>query len=284
EKSVGLYARDQWQVRGNMTVTLGIRYEDYPPAHRDNFGFDRYDPSTNLVLLGGLGGVPYDTGINAGSGIFAPRLGIAYRIGEKMVIRTGYGMSVDPNNFRSMRDAYPAVISQQLSGANSYTAAGSLATGLPAVILPDITSGKLVFPSTLGTTTYPQTIRRGYIDSYNFTLQRDMGHGINVQAGYVGTMSIRQYANVNINASTPNGGNAAEPLNILWGNVSTISLITPFNSSRFNSLQSQAVKRFRGASSVRMAYTWGRAIDYGDNSDSTLNWNWVPALGRNKAL
>ena len=284
EKSVGLYARDQWQVRGNMTVTLGIRYEDYPPAHRDNFGFDRYDPSTNLVLLGGLGGVPYDTGINAGSGIFAPRLGIAYRIGEKMVIRTGYGMSVDPNNFRSMRDAYPAVISQQLSGANSYTAAGSLATGLPAVILPDITSGKLVFPSTLGTTTYPQTIRRGYIESYNFTLQRDMGHGINVQAGYVGTMSIRQYANVNINASTPNGGNAAEPLNILWGNVSTISLITPFNSSRFNSLQSQAVKRFRGASSVRMAYTWGRAIDYGDNSDSTLNWNWVPALGRNKAL
>ncbi len=284
EKSVGLYARDQWQVLGNLTVTLGVRYEDYPLAHRDHTGFNRYDPTTNLELLGGLGGVPYDTGANAGSGIFAPRLGIAYRIGQKLVVRTGYGITVDPNNFRSLRDAYPAVISQQLSGSNSYQAAGSLLTGLPPVVLPDITAGKLVLPSTVGTTTFPQNVRRGYIESYNFTLQRDMGHSINIQAGYVGTMSIRQYANVNINASTPNGGNAAEPLNILWGNISTISLITPFNSSRYNSLQSQAVKRFRGASSIRMAYTWGRAIDYSDNSDSGLSWNWVPMQSRNKAL
>jgi hypothetical protein len=284
EKSIGLYARDQWQMRRNVTVTLGLRYEDYPLAHRDHFGFNRYDPTTNLELLGGLGGVPFDTGVDAGLGVFAPRLGIAYRIGEKMVIRTGYGFSVDPNNFRSMRDAYPAVISQQLSGANAYLAAGSLVTGLPPVALPDISSGKLAFPNTLGTTTYPQTIRRGYIESYNFTIQRDMGHGLNVQAGYVGTMSIRQYAALNINASTPNGGNAAEPLNILWGNVSTITMITPFNSSRYNSLQAQAMKRFRGASSIRMAYTRGRAIDYNDNSDSGLSWNWLPMLSRNKAL
>jgi hypothetical protein len=284
EKSVGLYARDQWQVRANLTVTLGVRYEDYPLAHRDHTGFNRYDPTTNLELLGGLGGVPYDTGADAGNGIFAPRLGIAYRVGEKLVIRTGYGTTIDPNNFRSLRDAYPAVISQQLSGANSYLPAGSLVTGLPPVALPDITSGKLVLPSTLGTTTFPQDVRRGYIESYNFTLQRDMGNGINVQAGYVGTMSIRQFTNENINASTPNGGNATEPLDILWGNISTISLITPFNSSRYNSLQSQAVKRFRGASTIRMVYTWSRAIDYNDNSDSSLSWNWVPMLQRNKAL
>ena len=171
-----------------------------------------------------------------------------------------------------------------MAGANSYTAAGNLVTGLPPVIVPDLSAGKLVLPNSLGTTTFPQDTRRGYIESYNFTLQRDMGQGINVQAGYVGTLSIRQFANVNINASTPNGGNAGEPLDILWGNASTISLITPFNSARYNSLQSTAVKRFRGSSSVRMAYTWSRAIDYNDNSDSGLTWNWVPMLQRNKAL
>ena len=284
EKSVGLYARDQWQVRSHLTVTYGIRYEDYPPAHRDHFGFDRYDPTTNLVLLGGLGGVPYDTGINAGYGNFAPRLGVSYRIGEKMVIRTGYGISVDPNNFRSLRDAYPAVISQQLSGLTSYMAAGSLTTGLPAVVLPDLSSGKLVFPSTLGTTTFPQTVNRGYIESYNFTIQREMGGGVNFQAGYVGTYSIRQFAEVDINASIPNGGNPGRSLYALYQNESDIYVITPFNSSRFNSLQSQTVKRFRGASSIRMAYTWSRAIDYNDNSDSTLTWNWAPMIPRNKAL
>ena len=284
EKSYGLYARDQWQARRNLTLTLGLRFEGYPLAHRDHSGFNRYDPTTNLELLGGLGGVPYDTGADPGFGIFAPRLGIAYRLGEKMVIRTGYGITVDPNNFRNLRDAYPAVISQQLSGPNSYSAAGSLVTGLPPVALPDITQGQLVFPSTLGTTTYPKDIRRGYIESYNFTIQRDLGHGFTLQAGYVGTMSIRQYAIVNINASTPNGGNAAEPLDILWGNISTISMIEPFNSSRYNSLQATAVKRFRGANTIRMSFTRSRAIDFNDNSDSTLSWNWVPMLPRNKAL
>ena len=284
EKSFGLYARDQWQVLRNLTVTLGMRYEAYPLAHRDHTGFNRYDPTTNLELLGGLGGVPYDTGVDAGHGVFAPRLGIAYRLGEKTVIRTGYGITVDPNNFRVLRDAYPAVISQQLSGPNSYTQAGSLATGLPPVNLPDISQGKLVLPSTLGTSTYPQTVRRGYIESYNFTIQRDLNHGFNLQVGYVGNISIRQFAHVNINASTPNGGNATEPLNILWGNISTITMITPFNSSRYNSLQTTGIKRFRGGNSVRLSYTFGQAIDYGDNSDSSLSWNWVPMLGRNKAL
>ena len=284
EKSYGMYARDQWQMRHNLTVTLGIRYEIYPLAHRDHTGFNRYDPTTNLVLIGGEGGVPYDTGMDTGHGTFAPRLGIAYRLGDKTVIRTGYGFTIDPNNFRVLRDAYPAVISQQITGANSYTPAGDLVTGLPAVIFPDIRQGKLPFPSTLGTSTYPQQVRRGYIESYNFTIQRDLGHGFNLQTGYVGTMSIRQFAHVNINASTPNGGNAAEPLNKLWGNTSTITLITPFDSARYNSLQTTAMKRFKGANSIRLSYTFGQAIDYGDNSDSGLTWNWGPMLYRNKAL
>jgi hypothetical protein len=284
EKSLGLYARDQWQVRSHLTLTYGFRYEYYPPAHRDHFGFDRYDPTDNLVLLGGLGGVPYNTGVNAGWGNLAPRLGAAYRLGEKTVIRSGYGISIDPNNFRALRDAYPAVISQQLSGLTSYMPAGSLATGLPPVDLPDISTGKLVFPSTLGTTTFPQNLRRGYINSYNFTIQRDLPFKANFQVAYVGTMSVRQFAHVDVNASVPNGGNPGRSLYALYGNVSDIYVIEPFNSSRFNSLQSQAVKRFRGASSIRMAYTWSRAIDYNDNSDSTLSWNWLPMIQRNKAL
>ena len=50
-------------------------------------------------------------GVSVGIGQFAPRVGIAYRATEKTVIRLGYGISVDPNSFRAMRDAYPATIS-----------------------------------------------------------------------------------------------------------------------------------------------------------------------------
>ena len=284
ESSTGIYGRDQWQASKSLTITYGFRYEMYPLSSRDHFGFNRYDPATNLVLLGGLGGVPRDTGVDAGHGVFAPRLGIAWRLGQKTVIRTGYGITVDPNNFRAMRDAYPAVISQQLSGATSYIAAGSLATGLPPVAFPDLNQGKLVFPTGLGTSTYPDQIRRGYIESYNFTIQRQLPWGINLQSGYVGTYSIRQFAHVNINVAPPGTGNAGLPLNKLWGNSSSITVVEPFNSSRYNSIQTQAVKRFHGASQLRLAYTFGKAIDFSDNSDSGLTWPLPSIIYRNKAV
>jgi hypothetical protein len=284
ESSTGIYARDQWQAAKNLTITYGFRYEMYPLSSRDHFGFNRYDPTTNLVLLGGLGGVPGDTGVHAERGVIAPRLGIAWRLGQKTVIRTGWGVTVDPNNYRAMRDAYPAVISQQLSGATSYINAGSLATGLPPVTFPDLNSGKLVFPTGLGTTTFPTDIRRGYIESYNFTIQRQLPWGLNFQTGYVGTNSIRQFAHVNINVAAPGTGNAGLPLNKLWGNTSSITVVEPFNSSRYNSIQTQAVKRIHGASQVRLAYTFGKALDYSDNSDSGLTWPLPSILYRNKAV
>jgi hypothetical protein len=141
-----------------------------------------------------------------------------------------------------------------------------------------------VFPTGLGTTTFPTEIRRGYIESYNFTIQRQLPWGLNFQTGYVGTSSIRQFAHVNINVAPPGTGNAGLPLNKLWGNSSSITVVEPFNSSRYNSIQTQVVKRIRGASQIRMAYTFGKAIDYSDNSDSGLTWPLPSILYRNKAV
>ena len=103
------------------------------------------------------------------------------------MIRAGYGISVDPNNFRALRDAYPAIISQQFSGANPFSAAGSLATGIPAFTAPNISQGILSLPSNVGTTTFPKNFNRGYIESDNVMVQRDLGAGFNLQTGYVGT-------------------------------------------------------------------------------------------------
>ena len=62
----------------------------------------------------------YRGGYDTGKGQIAPRLGIAYRLNEKTVIRAGGGISIDPNSFRYLRDAYPATISTQYSGASSF--------------------------------------------------------------------------------------------------------------------------------------------------------------------
>ena len=282
--SHGFYVRDQWQITRRLTLNYGIRYEIYPFGKRDHTGFGRYDVATDRVIVGGLGSNPANSGVDVGHGQLAPRFGVAYRLGEKTVIRAGFGISIDPNNFRQMRDAYPATISSQFSGASSFQAYGSLRTGIPAVLGPDLSSPSLILPAALQTTTYPLKINRGYIRSYNITLQREVGGGVNVQAGYVTTRSVRQFSNLNLNWSGPGGGNTGRQLYGTVGRIGTINFYTPFKDSQYDSLQSQINKRFSGASNIGVAYTWSKAINYADNSESGLTWNMVSIHERNRAL
>ena len=183
-----------------------------------------------------------------------------------------------------MRDAYPAVISQQFAGANSYTAAGSLTIGLPGLTGPDLSQGKFQLPTNVGTNTYPSPFERGYVESFNFTVQRDLGMSTNLQAGYVGSHPVRAVNYLNVNADGPGGGNANTPLYKLWGNANTINLITPFNGGSYNSLQTQLTRRLAGGSNVGILYTYSKAMDYTDTSNGTLSWNWTPMWDRNKAV
>lgn len=272
--SYSFYARDSWQITRKLTMDVGIRYEKYPAPTRDHFAGERYDPNTDMVYRGG-----FDVGI----GQIAPRLGFAYRLNEKTVIRLGGGISVDPTTFRYLRDAYPATISTQFSGANSYSAAGSLRTGLPQFVGPDLNQTSFTLPAAVGTTTFPQVFNRGYIESYNLTLQRELAGHINVQAAYVGSRAIRQTVIQNINAAGPNGGNAGRALYAKFQRIADVREYTPFNTASYNGFQSQVTRRF-SRTTLGVSYTLSRAINYGDDTDSGLTWNWVPMLKRNKAV
>ncbi len=279
----GVYARDQWQITRNLTLNYGTRFERYPFATRDHRGAERYDAELNRVLIGGLGNVPQDTGVKVGIGQLAPRLGIAYRLKDKTVIRVGYGISVDPNSFRNMRDAYPATISLQLSGASSFQSAGTLATGLPAIVAPDLSSGSILLPNNIGTQTFPKVFNRGYVQSMNLTIQRDLGKGFSGQVAYVGSRAIRQTANVNINAGEVGLGNAGRAL-ASQGRIANINMLMPFNTSTYDSMQSQLTRRLSSGASFGIVYTFSKAIGYADNSDSGLTFNSVSQWARNRAL
>src|SRR5665213_2718527 len=282
ESSFAFYARDTWQVNRKLTVSYGIRYEYYPFATRDNYGGDVYNPNTGLVTLGSVNGTPHDAGVNVGWGDIGPRLGIAYRLDAKTVIRAGFGISIDPNSFRAERDAYPATIAQSISGATSFQASGTLATGLPPIVGPNLNSGVFALPTNVTTTTFPQQFHRGYIESLNFTLQREFA-GFNAQAAYVATRAIRHTDQVNINAAGPGGGVAGQYYYPITGQTTAITEILPFNTSKYNSLQTQLTRRL-GAGIVGATFTYSKALDYGDNDDSGLTWNWIPMYRRNYAL
>jgi len=283
QSSYAFYARDQWQATHRLTVSYGIRYELYPLATRDHYGADIYNPQTGIVCLGGVNGNPHNCGVNVGNGQVAPRLGIAYRFNDKTVLRMGYGISVDPNSYRAMRDAYPATIGESISGASSYQAAGSLTTGIPAIVGPVLSQGSFPLPTTITTTTFPANYRRGYIESFNVTLQRDLGI-FTVQAAYVGTLAIRHTNDININAAGPGGGVAGQALYGISGQTTAVTESIPFNNSKYNALQTQLTRHLKSAGMIGVTYTYSKAMDYGDNDDSGLTWAWVPMYRRNYAL
>lgn len=281
----GFYARDQWQVNRKLTINYGARFEHYPMVTRDHRGGERYDPNTDRVLIGGLGNTPRDTGVRVPALQVGPRLGISYRANDRTVVRLGYGISIDPDTLRVMRDAYPATVSSQFSGNTTFEQAGTLRTGIPAVVVPDLSSGSVALPLAVGTVTFPEDYRRGYIQSFNATVQRDIGAGFNLQVAYVGTRSIRQSARVNINAALPGGGNAGRALFQRYpGRIGNITLHTPFQTSNYNSMQTQLRKTLKGGGMFGITYTWSKAISFADNNDSGLLYHSPQFWNRNRAV
>jgi len=281
-----LYFRDQWRASRNLTVNLGLRWEYYPMVTRDHRGIERYDPATNKVLVGGVGQVPQDTGVKVSKKLFAPRVGIAYRFGSKMVLRAGYGISIDPYSAaRPLFEAYPLVITSTYNAANTYVAAGSLEMGIPPMPPLDLGNGIIDLPGTVADTTIEQNFRRGYIQSFNFTVQRELPLGFTGQAGYVGSRSIRQSALININAATaPGGGVAGQPLMIRFGRSAATSVHLPGFTSNYNSLQAKLERRFSTAWLATFSYTFSKSIAYGANSDSGMFFQIPSAFERNRSL
>ena len=291
-----LYARDSWQATKNLTVNYGLRWEYYPIFSHDHYGAVRYDPFSHNLLIGGEGGVPWDTGANANKKNFGPRIGLAYRLGTKTVIRSGYGITIDPDNMRNQRNAFPSVINQDYSPLNTYqfisyagvpNSNGStqvkLSDGLPLPTYPDITVGTIkpattaststYLPST-GTVTFPGDFNRGYYQSWNFFIQREFSPTLVAEAGYAGTHGIHTMMNVNINGSAPNTVTAGRQLYPYI--TSDMNAITPFGFMTYNGLQTRFRKRIRG-SFVGASYTFAKAINNanGDNGDASL-WRAYP--------
>jgi hypothetical protein len=277
------YAQDQWRATEKLTVNYGVRYEYYPIATRDHSGLDVFNPADGNIYVEGSPGVPASVKVQAGKGMIVPRLGLAYRIDPKTVVRAGFGLSTNPDSFRNVLTTYPSVVSQTIQGntANVSPIIGgvpvTLVTGIPTLTpptlspsSPSVALGTLGTPvGSLGATTLPLKYRRGYYESYNAAFQREVPGAITLNATYVGETIIREVPGININANQAPGQTVAqEPMNALYGITAGITSEVPNGTGNYNGLQAQAKRRFSGDSSVAVNYTYSRAInDYGDQSD-----------------
>lgn len=286
EWQFGWYARDRWQISRNLTLDLGLRYEFYPLMTRAGKGIERYDPNTNQVFLGGRGGQPDSVGITVSHKLFAPRVGLAYRLGDKTVIRTGYGINYDPIPFsRPLRGWYPLTIDAAKVAPNGFAPAGTIAQGVPNPIGPDLSTGIVPLPGNVAERSpWGGEIHRGYEQSWNLTVERKLPENVLMSVAYVGTHSVHLLADYDINAGYPGSGVANLPYNLLYGRTVATQMWDGYLSSNYNSLQVAVTRSFSNGLMIKGAYTWSHTIDYTDDDGwASVGWNWAPVFQRNRA-
>jgi hypothetical protein len=287
EWQFGWYARDRWAVTPHLTLSIGLRYEFYPLMTRADRGLERYDPATNKVIIGRRGGNPDDVGITVSHRFFAPRVGFAYRMGDSTVIRSGYGITYDPLPFsRPLRGPYPATISQNFVGANSYVPFAPLEQGIPAFSGPDMSTGSFELPATVDDRSpWGGRLHRGYIQSWNLIVERKLPGDIAGSIGYVGTQTVHALADRDINAALPGAGNTGRPLYAAFRRTAATTMWDGFLNANYHSFQTSLNRRFRGGLMIKGAYTFSKSISSTDEDGwAGLTWNSPNVLSRNRAL
>ena len=287
----GLYIRDRWQVNRKLTVNIGLRYEYYPLMDRaDDRGLERWDPKTNLVTIGGIGNIPKENGLSVSKKLFAPRIGFAWRLDDKTVMRSGYSVSYNPMVIsRPLRGLYPATIAASWVAPSQYGYYSTLSKGVPDVPTPDISSGTVVLPPTVNMgprSPWGGELHRGYIHSWNYTLERRLPGEMILSAGYVGNQTVHQFLDRDINAAPIGSGPTGRPLVATQNRLIETLMWDGFGSSNYHAMQVSMNKSMAKGLFLKGGYTWSKSINMSDDD----GWAGLPltnlesAMRRNRAL
>jgi len=283
----GLYIRDRWNATPALTLSYGVRWEYFPMVTRADQGIGLYNVNTNNVEICGTGLVPTNCNVRLSKKEFSPRLGAAYRFSNNFVVRAGYGITNDPYSLgRPFKYNYPTLTIATYDPPNSYQWFTTLQTGIPATPLPNIGTGVIPLPGAFQTTTIDlNSFKRGYIQSWNFTVQKELRYGFVAQAAYVATRATDQLGPLDINAGQiPGAGSAGQPLKQLYRRTAVTTQYQPLGTNQYNALQSKLERRFAQGVQVSTSYTWSKAIGISANDDATPRVNALPYFYLNRTV
>jgi len=264
------FLQDSYQVTRKLTLDVGLRYEYYSPVTpRYKGGASNYDPYTNTLLIAGYGDVNLATGVDAQALNMAPRFGFAYRLSNRQVVRGGYGISYWTGRFGftggTLSTQFPTIFNVQQGNTGDFIVDGSLTT-LPVVQFVDIPANGRITPApNQAFFEIPSRNRLPYVQNYNFTYQRDLGHDIVFDVGYVGNLGRQLPFNRALNAAAPGTGSAGRPFNVLFGHSADVSLRADGINSNYNSLQTNLTKRFSHGLTFTFAYAYSKSLDVGND-------------------
>ncbi|MDQ6706843.1 MAG: TonB-dependent receptor, partial [Acidobacteriota bacterium] len=223
------FFQDTYQFNTKLTLDIGLRYELYTTVQpRYKGGASNYDPSINTLLVAGYGDIPLSTNVDVMPHNFAPRIGVAYRLDSKSVIRAGYGISYWTGRFGftggTLSTQFPVIYNIQQGAANSSVVAGSLSSIPPVALIPIPSNGRINPAPNQAFFVIPRHNPIPYVQSYNVTYQRELAAGIAVDVSYVGNLGRQEPFNLSLNAAPAGTGIGGRPLNRLFGHTADVSL------------------------------------------------------------
>jgi hypothetical protein len=253
------YVQDNWRVTRKLTLNLGLRNELVTPWKERHNRLAIFDPSNggNLVPVG-TPGFPADTVTDGRYTNLAPRVGFAYTLDSKTVIRGGFGIFYAYETYNSNPQAKNApfngsIIATNATGAAGYAAAVPVSVGFPAA-RPDL------FPAA-GTAF--QVFQRSYpnpsANEWNLNVQRQLTSHDTFSVAYIGQNSVHVLVNPNINPATPGPGAVASRRR--YPNLSDGTMNCTCANSSFNSLQVTYINHLSSGLDFQGAYTYAHSID-----------------------
>jgi hypothetical protein len=321
EKSFAVYVQDTWRIGRKLTLDYGVRYEVQRPATErydrlNDFDFNATNPLSQSTGLNLKGGLVFATSGNRGlwdqdSKNVAPRIGLSYKITDKLVVRSGYGIYFPPAWAGALAsDGYSTTTSWVSSvGGAGLQPLNLLSNPFPqGLVAPAGSSQGLATLVGQTVNAFQRSRPSPYVQAYTLDFQYQISGNTMVEVGYTGTQGRKLFYGYsqNLNQLDPKYLSLGSALNqavknpfagvIQNGPLSAATIpqyqlllpypqfqqvnlhtFTPGASSSFNALAVKVNRRFDNGLMVLASYQFSKAID---NASETQAWE-ISDLPRN---
>ena len=281
------FFQDNWKVRPNLTLNLGLRYEYNGLVTEQKNQFANFDFQNGDLMVAGNSAVTLmkpgpkpgtfvsDGTTNLGSTAvnralqypdrddFAPRFGFSWAPQSKTVVRGGGGVFYDRTfgdvDFqKSNNPPFAKVSLGTLQGALPLIQAGTLPVGTGA-ILQSVFQPNLVGPYFTTPSPFNLHFRDAKILEWTLNVQRELPGALLFEVGYMGTRGMHLVREWDPNQPIPDP--ATQTTTQPYPNYGNFSYTDSNGDSIYHSLQTKLERHFSGGMAFLVAYTYSKSID-----------------------
>ncbi len=281
------YGQDTWHATHKLTLSYGLRWElTLPEATAPGKG-GLLDLTTGNVVINGVGGNSSRNYQQMAWANFAPRLGVAYQLTPKTVLRAGYGWAYSAgwagSIFNEANITLPVILAQSNTPSNASQGVFSLTSGPPTAVFPTAIGGLMPLPNNISDAARPHHLTLPTVYAYNATIQRQLNSNISVTAAYVGN-SLRHgpndsSGNFNANQAAFVPGvsnlNTLKPYYASYGWTQSITYFCNCGNNQYNSFRATVdVQNYHGYTAQgTYLYQRGYGSGIGGNESYTMLYN-----------